>query len=155
MIGVTPPPGGRTVISGSTLRGGQMTPSDFDNFSLRFSPPWPLVSRFLSSFGTSSVKQPGVPGTGGGGLTCAEASVFKIERAIAAVIAVDEFVFFMTPSSAFAMKRNRRTPLYVARILTIGLARHERLGWEPTRSKSTTKVSIPKRNRFCGTCPNH
>ena len=92
-----------------------MTPSDFDNFSLGVS-PWPLVSNFNSSFGTSSVMQVcwavkggEVPGPrGGDGDTCAEASVAKTEEtAIAVVIAVDVGEFFMTRSSTCSMKNNR------------------------------------------------
>jgi len=39
MTGVLPPPGGGVTISGSAVPGGQMTPSERDNLSLRFPLP--------------------------------------------------------------------------------------------------------------------
>jgi hypothetical protein len=101
-------------MSGSTSRGGQMTPSDFDNFSLRFPPPWPCVSAFERFVGSPSVEHSCWPGgvagvsrTGGsGGRFCAPAiAVTKIETDSAAIIPVNEVEFFM-PCSDICVRNN-------------------------------------------------
>lgn len=101
MTGVLPPPGGGVTISGSTPAGGQMTPSDRDNFSLGF--PWPCVSVFERSVGSTSVEHfccgTGVSGASGRGRSCAWAiAATRIETDSAAIMAVGEIGLFMTRS---------------------------------------------------------
>ena len=103
MTGVLLPPGGGVTMSESTICGGQMTPSDLDNFSLRFSPPWPRVSPIERSVGSISVEQfcwpGGMTSCADGRRSCAPArATIRIQTGTAAKIPVNE-IGFMPRSS--------------------------------------------------------
>lgn len=92
MTGIFPPPGGGVTISRSRVCGGQIMPSDRDNFSLRFPPTWPCVSVFERSAGSMSVEhscwREGVleGACVGGGRSCALAIATARIEAVSAVM---------------------------------------------------------------------
>ena len=110
MTGVLPPPGGGVTMSESTLCGGQMTPSDLDNFPLRFAPPWPCVSPIERSVGSISVEQfcwpGGMTSCADGRRSCASArATIRIETGSAAKIPANEIGFM--PRSSCIHKEQR------------------------------------------------
>ena len=110
MTGVLPPPGGGVTMSKSTLCGGQMTPSDLDNFSLKFVPPWPCVSPIERFVGSISVEQfcwpGGMTSCADGRRSCAPArATIRIQTGSAAKIPANEIGFM--PRSSCIHKEQR------------------------------------------------
>jgi hypothetical protein len=132
MTGVIPPPGGGVTISRSTLRGGQMTPSDLDNLSLRFALPWPCVSAFERSVGSISVEHScRSDGTcaDGGGRSCASATPLDtIETDIAVRNPAKDIGCFMSRSDVFTGDNGlRRRPFRRLKSAGNGGVRPERV----------------------------